>query len=125
MLGHTPSMSRRLATLLLAILLAVTSTGLCARGAQACTMVKAAGHDCCSGKSLWATDCCCPAKAQTAKFPASHGEQSLSSMPLLAVAPAILPPAAALLASRPLGVVLARALAPPDTPVSRHTSLLL
>ena len=118
-------MSRRLGPLLLALLLAATSIGVCARGVRACSMPPAASHDCCSGKSLWANDCCCAGKAQrSAAVPDNGLTQASSTSVVLASGPAVLPAVPAALSS-PTSVVLARAFAPPDTPVSRHTSLLL
>ena len=119
-------MKRRLAIALLALLVAVTGVGMCARGVQACTAMGASTADCC-GKTakLAASDCCCPAKAErTSNLPSLPGQAGGAS-PVLAVAPALLPAAFDAVQLHLGSAVESRAFAPPDTPVSRHTSLLL
>jgi len=119
-------MAKRCATALLALLVLLTGAGVCARGVQACSAMGTAAKDCC-GKAvkLSASDCCCPAKADARSgLPSTLLNHAASANPLLTVAPAILPTVAgpdhAVFAR-----TVARALAPPDTPVARHTSLLL
>jgi hypothetical protein len=120
-------MTRRLAVALLALLVAQTGVAVCARGVQACSALRAATPECCTNGSLAASDCCCPAKgAQAAtSLPASELAKTPVLNPLLVVLPvtvAPMPPTrlSALASQHPR-----RALAPPDTLLSRHTSLLL
>jgi hypothetical protein len=77
--------------------------------------------------TLAATDCCCPAKGerQAAFLPSGELVKAAGFDPLVAAADLTLDPVPA-----PHEIVLAwthpaRALAPPDTPISLHISLLV
>lgn len=119
---------RRILAALLILFVALAGVAVCSRGVQACAAMQAANPDCCgNGDSLAASDCCCPAKGgQTAAFlPAGALVKMAGFDPLLATAPILLEPIGAPAERATWTMPLARALAPPETPVSLHTSLLV
>lgn len=121
-------MSRRLIPAVLALLVALTSVGVCARGVQACAAMLAGSHDCCADTAtLAAGDCCCPAKAhQDAAFlPAGDLSRAVGFNPLLATPVDLVAPALESGILAPSTPFEARALAPPDTPVLLRTLLLI
>jgi len=120
-------MRRALAALLI-LFVTLAGVAVCARGVQACAAMAAASPDCCGDAArLDGGDCCCPAEGERAAtfLPASALVKAASFDPLLAVAPLRLAPLSAPAERALPTTTLARALAPPGTPVSLHTSLLL
>lgn len=120
-------MSRRLGIALLALSVALAGVAVCSRGVMACSALEAATPDCCGDDAaLSQSDCCCPAR-EAAADANLVGDRTppAKAMTLLATAPAPLAPAVLAAAPAFSSTSLARAMAPPDTPVSRRVTLLL
>lgn len=125
---QTYAVMRRATAAALVFFVALAGVAFCARGVQACAALMAAAPDCCKNEAtLAATDCCCPAKGgrQAAFLPAGELVKAAAFDPLAAHVDAALDPV-----PTPHSLVVVwshppRALAPPDTPITLHTSLLL
>jgi hypothetical protein len=119
-------MSRRLPHLLLAAVIALSGVLTCPSGVLSCTIVAEAKHDCCGDRSaLAASDCCC--KGSQAGDPTIGGDP-WDARPFKVHLSAALPGHA--LALGGAGPALraaerAAALPPPDTPITRHNTLIL
>lgn len=119
---------RRVAAALLVVSIAVAGVAVCSRGVQACVALMANNPDCCGGgENLAAGDCCCATKGEQASALPTLGElvRAAGFNPLLATAPSLPAPLFAPVARAATAAPLARALAPPETLISLHTSLLL
>ncbi|HEX7406636.1 MAG TPA: hypothetical protein VF515_03190 [Candidatus Binatia bacterium] len=122
-------MLERAAVVVLAASIVLGSVTVCPRGGLACPMQKPAGHHCCGSSSTWrAHDCCAggahlPSAALTATGADQEHRHSTQ-----APAPFIVPVTTAGSCWSVLGpqrCLLKGGPAPPDTPITRHTSLLL
>ena len=120
-------MSRRLGILLLAAFVAVAGRAVCPRGMYSCFVFQEARHDCSGdGAALSARDCCCKGTQRlseasgAADLRTEHTARALSAVSFAAILPDV--------ERCPCGgafLQLARGLGPPDTPISRHNTLLL
>ena len=119
----------KFATAVVAASIVVSTIGVCPRGGLACSMPKPMSHCCCgSHATLRTTDCCaggahCP--ATVVKAASTDREHRPSGKLLVAIAWQ-----AATGTSLANTVMSARCYsrygpAPPDTPITQHTSLLL
>jgi hypothetical protein len=120
-------MAQRLAALLLAATVAFAGLTVCPRGALSCTMLRQANHACCGNQlSLRARNCC--GSGQEGAGPvlsaiSGHPDrESFRSCAVTLRAPD-LPTAAQPGIRCPLHS--AAGSAPPDTPITQHTQLLL
>ncbi len=120
-------MSRRLAIVLLLEVVSSSGGATCPRGVMACSMAQPAAHDCCKHRTtLRSDDCCCKAVRQlTAQAISTTAQYENGSVkPVAALLHAVLSPtdaAGALKTAQPLR----HGPAPPDTPITQHTLLLL
>ena len=126
-LHTTHKMSRRLGILLLLVAVSFSAATTCPRRVAACSMVRQATHDCCTQRtSLGSNDCCCKASDQlTAQAINTVPQDRHASVTLVAaVSHLVFSPTAitqGICTRAPLG----HGADPPDTPVTRHTQLLL
>ena len=126
MLQTADSMSRRLGILLLLAVVSLSGSATCTRGAMACPMVRQAAHDCCKHRAtLRSDDCCCKAAHQLTSQAISTAPQTENVSVRLVVAllhPVLSPTTDS--GSLSVGHLL-HGVAPPDTPITQHTLLLL
>jgi len=120
------TMSRKLAILLLALSMISAGLATCPRGAVACALLQQANHQCCGNHlSLRTRDCCRGERLPTPAFTsgaAGNGATHLAKL-LVTSASCLLTPAQPARGFPPSDHQYG--LAPPDTLVTRHTSLLL
>jgi hypothetical protein len=119
-------MAQRLATLLLAATVAFAGLTTCPRGALSCTMLKQANRACCGNQLALRSHNCCgngqQAASQALNGIAGHSErESFRSITVTLRVPDV--HAAAPQRSR--CSVQTGGPAPPDTPLTQHTQLLL
>jgi hypothetical protein len=114
--------------LILVLVCGVVGTGLttCPQPAKACAMSVQARHACCDGATLRAARCCCAGGQRTARLVSTAGplQQEHGTHSLVAVVswqPSVID-AAALIAHRTRAT---HGPGPPDTPIHKHTQLLL
>jgi hypothetical protein len=120
-------MAQRLATLLLAATVAFAGLTACPRGALSCTMLKQANRGCCGNQlSLRSHNCC--GNGQQAASQALNGiagdseRQSFRSITVTLRVPDV---HSAAQQSGRCSVQTGGGPAPPDTPITQHTQLLL
>ncbi len=121
------TMSRRLAILLLVAVVAAAGVVSCPRGAKACAFARKSAHDCCKQSTALRTGSCCCADGQQMPSPAIGASYQYDHSPAKALV-AVLP----LINQTGMANVLCagshhlrHGLAPPGTPVTQHTLLLL
>lgn len=127
MLHTVDSMSRRLGVLVLLIAVSLSGSATCPRGAIACSMMQPAVHDCCKHRTtLRADDCCCKAAHQlTSQAISTAPQRDTVSGRLVAALLHPVPCWAAAGGGLSAGNPLGHGVAPPDTPITQHTLLLL
>ena len=120
-------MFRRLGILLLLVAVSFSAVATCPRRVAACPMVRQATHDCCNQRTtLRSNDCCCKTSHQlTSQATNTVPQDKHASVTLVAalshMVPCPIDIAQGIRTSAPLG----HGADPPDTPVTRHTQLLL
>jgi hypothetical protein len=121
-------MLRKAAILMLVAAVVLTGATACPRGAAACPMVKQATHDCCGNHlSLRTHDCCrgskqLPAPTLTTAV-AGHADPHVINVASMAALPSAPNHGTGSISVRQ--ICRDHGLAPPDTLVTRHASLLL
>lgn len=118
-------MTQRLALVALSAILALAGVVSCPRGTMACAMVQKAAHDCCGhSTNLRSADCCCGGAHQTSVQATGAASQdsgfSVSFAPMMVHSPVVTRASTAC-----KGSALSHGPAPPNTPITQHTQLLL
>jgi hypothetical protein len=120
-------MFRRVGIVLLLVAVTLSAAATCPRRVAACAMVRQAMHECCKQRTtLRSNDCCCKASHQLAAQAVNTVPQDKDASFALVAAPSHLVPSTTdtmwgIKAPAPVG----HGADPPDTPVTRHTQLLL
>jgi hypothetical protein len=118
-------MAQRLATLLLAATIAFAGVTVCPRGALSCMMMQQANHTCCGNQlSLRAHNCCGQrASSHVLNTATGHADREFFKSITVSLCAANLDTVSGQDCRRLIHT--AGGPAPPDTPFSQHTQLLL
>jgi hypothetical protein len=120
-------MARRLAVLVLTTIIAFAGVVTCPRGLVACTVGQQAVRDCCRHQTnLRNADCCCGGAHRTASQATDTALQPHQvSFTCIAASLHLATLAIAATGTPTAWHQLRHGLAPPDTPITQHTLLLL
>ena len=98
----------------------------CPRTAMACNISRQSAHDCCKHRTtLRADNCCCKGATSSSSPALSNAQGDQLGKVLTATLPSDTLIAAIGIDATPVWQRLHRGLAPPNTPVTQHTLLLL
>ena len=98
----------------------------CPRAAMACNMSRPSAHNCCKHRpTLRADSCCCKGTTSSSSPALNNAQGDQLGKVLTATLPSADLIAAVGIDTAPLWQRLHRGLAPPNTPVTQHTLLLL
>lgn len=126
MLQTSGTMARRLGTLVLVAAVALSGLLSCPRGVTACSVARHTSHDCCkSATTVRTNECRCGGHHEGAAAIGSapqHGHSPAKLLVSATVPGAIAPPECSVARA---WYSLRHGLAPPDTPITQHTRLVL